>query len=81
MRVGEPELVEQVERLLAQQKTLERQMEQLKSKWRKAPMGELETQAHDGQWREGSGGAARWHGPVSSCARWPIRFGINGSRR
>jgi alanyl-tRNA synthetase len=45
IRVGEPELVEQVERMLAQQKTLERQIENLKSKVAQGSMAELETKA------------------------------------
>jgi alanyl-tRNA synthetase len=45
VRVGEPELVEHVERLLAQQKALERQIENLKSKVAQGSMAQLETQA------------------------------------
>jgi alanyl-tRNA synthetase len=45
IRVGEPELVEQVERMLAHQKTLERQIDSLKEKVAQGAMGELETQA------------------------------------
>ncbi len=45
IRVSEPELVEQVERMLAQQKLLERQIENLKSKVANSAMGELELQA------------------------------------
>ncbi len=45
IRVGEPELVEQVERMLAQQKVLERQIEGLKDKVAQGAMGQLETQA------------------------------------
>jgi alanyl-tRNA synthetase len=45
IRVSEPELVEQVERMLGQQKTLERQIDQLKTKVAQSAIGELETQA------------------------------------
>jgi alanyl-tRNA synthetase len=45
VRVSEPELVEQVERLLAQQKSMERQIETLKGKVAQGAMGQLETQA------------------------------------
>jgi alanyl-tRNA synthetase len=45
IRVSEPELVEQVERMLGQQKVLERQIDQLKTKVAQGAMGELEAQA------------------------------------
>ncbi len=45
VRVGEPELVEQVEKLMSQQKTLERQVDQLKSKLAHAAGAELEAQS------------------------------------
>jgi alanyl-tRNA synthetase len=45
IRVGEPELVEHVEKLIAQQKTLERQIDQLKSKLAHAAVADLESQA------------------------------------
>ena len=45
IRVSEPELVEQVERLVTQQKTLERQVEQLKNKVARGSVAELEGQA------------------------------------
>ncbi len=44
LRVGEGELVEQVERMLAQQKTLERQIDQLKAKVAQSASGDLESQ-------------------------------------
>ncbi len=43
MRVSEPELVEQVERLMVQQKTLEKQLEQLKDKLAQSRSGDLES--------------------------------------
>jgi alanyl-tRNA synthetase len=45
IRVSEPELVDQVERMLTQQKALERQIDQLKTKVAEGAMAELETQA------------------------------------
>ncbi len=45
MRAPEAELVEHVERLLAQQKMLERQLEQLKSRVAQSQLGDLEGQA------------------------------------
>ncbi len=45
IRVSEPELVDQVERLLTQQKALERQVDQLKSKVAQGAMGDLESQS------------------------------------
>jgi alanyl-tRNA synthetase len=45
IRVSEPELVEQVERLLTQQKTLERQVDHLKTRLAQSAMGDLEAQA------------------------------------
>jgi alanyl-tRNA synthetase len=45
IRVSEPELVEQVERLLTQQKSLERQVETLKGKVAQGSIADLETQA------------------------------------
>ncbi|MCU1263650.1 MAG: alanyl-tRNA synthetase [Bryobacterales bacterium] len=45
IRVAEPELVEQVEKLIAQQKTLERQVDQLKGKLAHAAAADLESQA------------------------------------
>jgi alanyl-tRNA synthetase len=45
VRVNEPELVDHVERLLLQQKTLERQIDQLKTKVAQGAIGNLEAQA------------------------------------
>jgi alanyl-tRNA synthetase len=45
VRVSEPELVEQVERLITQQKTMERQIDQLKTKVAQGAMGDLEAQS------------------------------------
>jgi len=45
IRASEAELVEHVERLLAQQKNLEKQLEQLKRKLAQGQLGELESQA------------------------------------
>jgi alanyl-tRNA synthetase len=45
IRVGEPELVEHVEKLLAHQKTLERQVDQLKGKVAHSLVPELEAQS------------------------------------
>jgi alanyl-tRNA synthetase len=45
VRVGEPELVEHVEKLLAQQKTLERQIDQLKTRLAHAATADLEARA------------------------------------
>ncbi len=47
MRASESELVEHVEKLLTQQKTLERQLAQLKEKVAQAQIGELESQARE----------------------------------
>ena len=46
VKASEPELVEHVERLLATSRTLERQVEQLKSKLAQSASGALESQAH-----------------------------------
>ncbi len=45
LRTSESDLVEQVERLAAQQKALEKQVEQLKAKLAQAELGSLEDQA------------------------------------
>jgi alanyl-tRNA synthetase len=45
VRVGEPELVDHVEKLLAQQKTLERQIDRLKTRLAHAATADLETRA------------------------------------
>jgi alanyl-tRNA synthetase len=45
MKAGEPELVEHVEKLLASQRSLERQVEQLKTKVAQSAAGALESQA------------------------------------
>jgi alanyl-tRNA synthetase len=45
MRVAEPELVEQVEKMLARDHALEKQVEQLKNRLAQAAAGELEQQA------------------------------------
>ncbi len=45
LRVSEPELVEQLEKQILHQKTLEKQVEQLKSKLAQSAVGELEQQA------------------------------------
>jgi alanyl-tRNA synthetase len=47
LRASEPELIEHVSRLLEQQKTLERQLEQLKSKLAGAQADEVESQARN----------------------------------
>ncbi len=47
LRASEPELIEHVERLLASQKALERQLEQLKRKVAQAQAAELEAQARE----------------------------------
>jgi alanyl-tRNA synthetase len=44
VRASEPELVEQVERMLANQRALEKQVEQLKNKVAQSAMGDLERQ-------------------------------------
>src|SRR5206468_12778213 len=44
MRVSAPELVEQVEKTLAHQRAMEKQLEQLKNKLAQSEMGELERQ-------------------------------------
>ncbi|MEO7652724.1 MAG: DHHA1 domain-containing protein, partial [Bryobacteraceae bacterium] len=45
LRIGEPELVDQVERLLASQRLLEKQVDQLKSKVAQSAIGDLEREA------------------------------------
>lgn len=45
IRASEPELIDQVERLIAQQKSLEKQLEQLKSKLASSQADEVESQA------------------------------------
>jgi len=45
VRTSEPELIEQTERLLAQQRALEKQLEQLKSKLAQSQVADLESQA------------------------------------
>jgi alanyl-tRNA synthetase len=45
VKTGEPELVEQVEKLIAQQRTLEKQIGQLKDKLAQSAAGSLESQA------------------------------------
>jgi alanyl-tRNA synthetase len=47
VRASEPELIEHVEKLLVQQKTLEKQLEQLKNKVAQSQAGELESRARD----------------------------------
>ena len=44
---AEPEVLEQVEKLVAHQKTLEKQLEQLKNKFAQSLVGSLESQARD----------------------------------
>ena len=46
VRASEPELIEHVEKLLANERSLERQVEQLKEKLAQAASASLETQAH-----------------------------------
>ncbi len=46
MKTSEPELFEQLERLLSQQRTLEKQVEQMKDKLAQAQLGDLEGLAH-----------------------------------
>ena len=45
VKVGEPDLIEHVEKLLAQERALEKQVEQLKSKLAQAAVGSIESQA------------------------------------
>lgn len=47
VRVAEPELVEQVERVLSENRALERQLDQLKTRLAQAAAGEVERQARD----------------------------------
>ena len=47
LRTSEPELVEQVEKLIAQQRALEKQIEQLKKKVAQSQAGDLEAQARE----------------------------------
>jgi alanyl-tRNA synthetase len=47
LRANEPEVVEHVERLLAQQKALEKQLEQLKQQIAQGSAGDLESQARE----------------------------------
>ncbi len=47
LRTTEPELVEQVERLIAQQRALEKQLEQLKNQVAQSKAGALESQARE----------------------------------
>ncbi|MBM3797725.1 MAG: alanine--tRNA ligase [Acidobacteria bacterium] len=47
LKTSEPELFEQMERLLAQQRTLEKQLEQMKDKLAAAALGELDAQARE----------------------------------
>ena len=46
MKAGEPELIEHVEKMLAAQRALERQNDQLKNKLAQSAVGSLESQAH-----------------------------------
>jgi alanyl-tRNA synthetase len=46
LKAGEPELVEHVEKMIAMQRALEKQVDQLKSKVAQSAAGSLETQAH-----------------------------------
>jgi alanyl-tRNA synthetase len=46
MKAGEPELIEHVEKMMAAQRALERQNDQLKNKLAQAAVGSLESQAH-----------------------------------
>src|SRR5207245_7373533 len=45
MKVSEPELVEQVEKMLARDRSLEKQVEQLKNKLAQSAAGDLESRA------------------------------------
>ncbi len=47
LRTSEPELVEQIERLLQQQKALEKQLDQLKGKLAQSQSGDLESQVRE----------------------------------
>jgi alanyl-tRNA synthetase len=47
LRTSEPELVEQIERLLQQQKALEKQVDQLKGKLAQSQSGDLESQVRE----------------------------------
>ena len=81
VRAAEPELVEHVEKLLATEHALEKQVEQLKSKLAQAAAGELEGRRAQRErrrrcWRRAS---KAWTG--SRCARWPIRCATSGSPR
>jgi alanyl-tRNA synthetase len=46
VKAGEPELIEHIEKLIANQRTLEKQIDQLKGKLAHSAVGSLESQAH-----------------------------------
>ena len=70
-----------VEKLVAEEKSLEHEVQQLKTKMAQAQAGDLESQARDIKGVKVL--AARVDGlrPRSSCARWWIRCATSGRRR
>ena len=67
VQAAEPELVEHVEKLLATERALEKQVEQLKNKLAQAAVGQAGSAGAHGQGRESGGGAGGRHGPPADA--------------
>ena len=68
-------------KLVAKEKSLEHELQQLKTKMAQAQAGDLESAGARDQGRKGSGRASGRIRPRSSCARWSTRCATNGRRR
>ena len=69
VQAGEPELVEHVEKLLATEHALEKQVEQLKNKLAQAAVGQVEALARSfGDGESGGGAAGRDGSPADARA-------------
>ena len=67
VQASEPEVVEQVEKVLATERQREKQVEQLKNKLAQAAVGQVEAQARDFGRGESGGGAAGRDGPSADA--------------
>ncbi len=67
VKVSEPALIEHVEKMLANERALEKQVEQLKNKLAQAAVGSLDAQAHTIKDVKVVCRAARWHGPSADA--------------
>ena len=76
----EPELVEHVERLIAEKRTHEREIEQLKTRLAQSAARDLESKAEGKEWSRSIWSRRSTVSTASRCARWPTRSATSGDQ-